>query len=86
MIYDPAKYAVGTTVRIKPRATLETYQRPQWKYHHPLDAEQIQYAERTAQVASSGMYHGGDVLYQLSGIPGIWHEACLDAAGSAHAV
>lgn len=79
-MYDPAKYAVGTTVLIRPRATLETYQRPRSMYHHPLEPEQLEYAERTAKVASSGMYHGGDVLYQLSGIPGTWHEACLEPA------
>jgi hypothetical protein len=24
-----------------------------------------------------GFYHGGDVLYTLDGIPGLWHEQCL---------
>jgi hypothetical protein len=28
-------------------------------------------------VTSVRYYHGGDVLYELEGIPGIWHEACL---------
>jgi hypothetical protein len=78
MIYDPAKYAVGTLVRVKPRAELEAFLRPQWKFHHPLQNEQLEYAGHTAEVRTSAMYHGGDVLYQLSGIPGIWHEACLD--------
>jgi hypothetical protein len=26
---------------------------------------------------SVGFYHGGDVLYVLEGIPGVWHESCL---------
>jgi hypothetical protein len=86
MTYDPAKFAVGTLVRIKPRAVLEGYLRPQWKYHHPLEPEQLEYAEHTARVTWSGMYHGGDVVYQLSGTPGTWHEVCLDVSDSLPAV
>jgi hypothetical protein len=84
--YDPAKYKAGTLIRVKPRAQLEAYLRPQWKYHHPLQTEQLDYAGRTAPVAKTFMYHGGNMLYELSGIPGIWHEACLDAADSLPAV
>jgi hypothetical protein len=86
MTYDPGKYAVGTLVRIRPRAVLEAYLRPQWKNHHPLQTEQLEYAEHTAKVASYGMYHGGNVLYQLAGIPGIWHEVCIEAGDSLPAV
>ena len=76
--YDPAKYAVGASVRIKSRSDLEAFMRT-WKHHHPLQSEQLEYAGHIANVSTSAMYHGGDVLYQLSGIPGIWHEVCLDA-------
>ena len=76
--YDPAKYRDGTEVRIGARPTLETFLR-EWKLHHPLQPEQLEYAGRVAKVARSMMYHGGDVLYELSGIPGIWHERCLEA-------
>jgi hypothetical protein len=31
---------------------------------------------RAAKVKSIGYYHGGDVLYQLEGVPGIWQEQC----------
>ena len=24
-------------------------------------------------------YHGGDVMYELADVPGIWHEVCLQA-------
>ena len=29
-----------------------------------------------------GYYHGGDVLYELEGVPGVWHEVCLRKAGT----
>ena len=78
------RFAVGAPVRIASRATLETFQR-QWTYHHPLTAEQLAFADHEAVVAEVAFYHGGDPLYSLAGIPGIWHEPCL-AAPSAHAV
>ena len=84
--YDPAKYKVGTLVRVKPRAQLEAFMRPHWTKHHPLQSEQLDYAGHSASVARTFMYHGGDVLYQLSGTPGMWHEVCLDSADSLPAV
>ena len=83
--YNPAKFLVGSSVRIKPRAELETFQR-EWKHHHPLQGDQLSYAGHTATVKAAGMYHGGDVLYQLSDIPGTWHEVCLEVSESSHAV
>jgi hypothetical protein len=77
--YDPAKFKNGAAVRIRDRATLEEFFRT-WKYHHKLDVEQLSYAGRTATVKSSGMYHGGDVVYQLEGVPGVWHEQLLQGA------
>jgi hypothetical protein len=44
-----------------------------------LDAVQLEYAGRIAEVESVGFYHGGDELYKLQGLPGIWHEVCLEA-------
>ena len=44
------------------------------------------YAGTVARVATVGFYHGGDVLYTLENIPGIWHEVCLDSAGASNAV
>ena len=77
--YDPAKFKNGAAVLIRDRATLEDFLRT-WKYHHKLEVEQLAYAGRTAKVQSSGMYHGGDVIYQLEGVPGVWHEQLLQSA------
>ena len=79
MVYDPAKYRRGLTVRVAPRSALEAFLRPTWKLHHPLLPEQLEYGGLTGKVLWTAMYHGGDVLYELEGIPGIWHEQCLAA-------
>jgi len=76
--YDPAMYREGSTVRVVSRAALEAFHRD-WKLHHKLQPEQLVYAGRIAKVTRSLMYHGGDVRYELEGIPGIWHEQCVDA-------
>jgi hypothetical protein len=73
------QFSVGSRVRVRARLFLEQFQR-EWKYHHPISAEQIDAAGRTDTVRSVGFYHGGDVLYQLSEIPGTWHEVCLESA------
>ena len=52
----------------------------EWTFHHKLEPEQLAYAEAVAVVEKVGFYHGGDVLYNLKDIPGIWHEQCLRAA------
>ena len=72
-----ARFAVGDQVRIAERATLQRFERPGWKYHHPLKANQLPLAGTRAIVVSVGYYHGGDVLYRLDGLPGEWHEATL---------
>jgi diadenosine tetraphosphatase ApaH/serine/threonine PP2A family protein phosphatase len=78
-------YPVGTEVRVVPRERLEDFRRT-WRYHHALQEEQLQYAGSAAQIATVGFYHGGDVLYTLANIPGIWHEVCLDSASTPNAV
>ena len=70
-------YPIGTTVRTKDRSFLESFSK-NWTYHHPLEKLQLTYASRQGIVATVGFYHGGDVLYTLESIPGIWHEACLE--------
>lgn len=72
------QFPVGSRVRVKPRSFLEQFQR-EWKYHHPISKDQIDAAGKTDSVKSVGFYHGGDVLYQLSEIPGTWHEECLES-------
>jgi hypothetical protein len=69
-------FPVGSKVCIVDALRLEEFQRT-WKYHHKLNAEQMAYAGKVAEVAKVSFYHGGDVLYELLGIPGIWHEQCL---------
>jgi hypothetical protein len=78
-------YPVGSEVRVVPRARLEDFRRT-WRYHHALEEGQLRYAGALAPVASVGFYHGGDVLYTLKDIPGIWHEVCLDSARAPNAV
>jgi hypothetical protein len=56
---------------------LETFRR-EWRLHHALTEEQLQFAGRGARVKDVSFYHGGAELYTLEGIPGLWHEACLE--------
>lgn len=76
-----AEYPVGTKVRIADLPVLKNF-KTQWLLHHPLDSIQLEFAGRTAEVVSVGFYHGGDELYELEGIPGIWHEVCIELAGN----
>jgi hypothetical protein len=82
MPYNPAKFAEGTRVRIAARAVLEEFLRS-WKLHNKLKQGQLPYAGQTAEVEKNYMYHGGYILYELKGIPGLWHEQCLESAGEA---
>ena len=70
------QFPVGSKVRIADVRLLEEFQRT-WQYHHKLDPNQLAYAGQIAEVENIGFCHGGDVLYELHGIPGIWHEQCL---------
>jgi hypothetical protein len=71
-----AEFAVGSNVQTASREFLQRFLMT-WKYHHPLQAEQLEFANRTAKVQSVFFYHGGYELYNLEGVPGIWHEQCL---------
>jgi len=73
------EFPPGTLVRIAERTFLEQFKRD-WRLHHKLAAEQLDYGGRTARVRRVSVYHGGDELYELEEIPGIWHEVCLTAA------
>lgn len=72
------EFPVGSRVKTADRETLEEFLRS-WKYHDKLQPEQLDYHDRVAKVAEVGFYHGGDELYRLEGIPGIWHEENLVA-------
>jgi hypothetical protein len=76
------KYAVGTTVKIVAADRLEAF-RLAWKFHNKLVPEQVAYADHQAEVEGVSFYHGGDVLYKLKAVPGIWHEECLELASTA---
>jgi hypothetical protein len=66
----------GVKVKIAPRSFLENFLAT-WKFHNKLEPYQLNFADQIAEVEAVGFYHGGDQLYRLKGIPGIWHEHCL---------
>jgi len=74
-IYN-AEFPEGTTVRIVEKDELERFL-ADWKAHNPLRPEQLEYAGCSANVTNVFFYHGGDELYELADLPGIWHEHCL---------
>jgi hypothetical protein len=65
-------------VKIANRSFLENFLKT-WTLHTKLMPEQLSYADQIAEVESVGFYHGGDELYKLKGISGIWHKQCLQA-------
>jgi hypothetical protein len=71
-----AKFDVGKSVRIQSRDALEQFKR-EWKYHNPLTDQQLSYAGSLSHVKEVGFYHGGDALYTLDDVPGVWHEQNL---------
>ena len=74
--YD-ASYSVGSKVQIASIETLEHFMNT-WQYHNPLKPEQLTFAGKSAIVSDVGFYHGGDPLYVLEGVAGVWHEECLE--------
>jgi hypothetical protein len=74
-----ASHAVDSAVRIAKRLVLEDFAKA-WRLHNPLSTEQLAFAGRESTVKSVGYYHGGDVLYVLNDVPGVWHEQCLEPA------
>jgi hypothetical protein len=76
-----ADFSEGVKVRIKSFSFLNEFRRS-WKYHHPLQANQLQYAGQIATVASVSYAYGADELYTLVDLPGIWNEECLQPLDS----
>jgi len=64
-------------VKIVERAELENFMN-NWKLHNRLQPGQLEQAGRVGKIKSVGFYHGGDELYEIEGVPGIWHEQCLE--------
>jgi len=71
------QFPAGSAVRVKPYPVLQDF-RHTWRFHNPLSDEMLRFAGRETSVTAVGFYHGGDVLYTLEGIPGTWHESCLE--------
>ncbi len=69
-------FPVGTAVRIADRPFLDDFIAT-WKHHHKLQPDQLAYADRAAKIEHVGFYHGGDPVYKLAAIPGLWLEPCL---------
>jgi len=74
-----AEFEVGLEVRIADKSFLESFLEA-GQYHNELEPEQLEFAGRTAKVKEVSFFHGGDEIYTLEGIPGVWHEECLSAA------
>jgi len=74
-----AEFEVGSQVRIADRSFLESFLE-EGQYHNELEPAQLEFAGRVASVARVEFFHGGDEIYTLDGIPGVWHEECLSAA------
>jgi|HubBroStandDraft_5_1064220.scaffolds.fasta_scaffold19449_2 hypothetical protein len=72
-----ATFPEGSTVRVIRRSALEKFAR-YWAYHHKLLPEQMEFGGVTAIVKEVTFYHGGDQLYVLENLPGIWNEPCLE--------
>jgi len=67
----------GSRVKIQSRPFLENFLKS-WTLHNKLKPEQLDFAGQVAEVDSVEFYHGGDELYKLKSIPGIWHKQCLE--------
>jgi hypothetical protein len=74
-----ATFPRGSKVRVVSRTQLDDLARD-WKYHHKLRPEQMECAGMVSTVKGLSFYHGGDQLYELENLPGIWNEPCLEAA------
>src|SRR4029077_20745958 len=74
-----AEFDVGAEVRVADRGFLEKVLEA-GQYHNELEPEQLAFAGAVARVKSVEFFHGGDEIYTLEGVPGVWHEECLSAA------
>jgi hypothetical protein len=77
-LYEP-EFPKGARVRIAGRTFLEEFLKD-WKNHNPLQEDQLKFHDVEATVEDVSFYHGGDELYKLRAVPGIWHGQCLKQA------
>ena len=71
-----SRWSAGDRVRVANSDELAAFRR-EWQYHTKLTDEQLRYGGAVVEVVNVGFYHGGDPLYQLRGLPGLWHEQLL---------
>jgi hypothetical protein len=74
-----AEFPKGALVRVRNHSQLQEFKK-NWRLHHPLTDDQLDYAGVQGVVVSVGFYHGGDEIYQIDNAPGTWHEVCLERA------
>jgi hypothetical protein len=74
-----AAFPVDSRVRIRGVDELRRFQ-IEWKAHPPLEDDRLRFAGELTTVVTVGYYLGGDALYTLDRVPGIWHERCLERA------
>jgi hypothetical protein len=73
------EFPAGSQVQIVGIESLKEFANT-WRFHHPLENSQLEFAGQTAEVEEVSFYQGGDELYRLRGLPGYWHERCLRAS------
>lgn len=73
------QFPKGSTVRVKDSAALASFKK-EWCYHNPLQDAQLACAGKEGKVSAVSFYHGGDVLYSIEAMPGLWHEQCVQIA------
>lgn len=76
---DFDKFPEGSKVKIADKKTLEDF-RKKWVFHHKLDDEQLKFAGKTGKIVKRTTFRNGDILVELEGIPGTWHEKCFSPA------
>lgn len=74
--YGNPRFPKGSRVRVADRQALEEFMAT-WKYHHKLRPEQLEFAGTVTTVIAVGWYHGGDPVYELEGVSGLWLDQCL---------
>jgi hypothetical protein len=70
-------FRVGEKIRIKSKEYLLNFKKS-WKYHNNITNDQIEYGGQEVYVDRIGAYHGGNLLYELKDVPGVWHEQLLE--------
>jgi hypothetical protein len=75
------KYTQGSSVRICSLARLQEFLQT-GRYRRKIEPQQFAFAGQIAMVKWSGLYEGGGFVYQLDGVPGLWHEQLLESVSA----